>query len=343
MGSSSLLHRIALHNLNININMNMNMNMIGCFWFVVAILVCLQEGRDVRATATPTATPTSTFRNHLPNEHRWFRFWNRKATTNFQLQHSYFAIRHGQSKANVQSIIASDPTIATQRFGLSKTGKKQARAAGKQLVQDFVQAQQQQQQNSKNKRPSGIVIVMSDFLRAVETAQELANAILEHNRTVKSPKDQIRLFRKHKNDWCPVHSNGRRRFRRNKHNSEDVLLQMDVRLRERFFGDYDGKSDVHYQDVWKEDVLDPHQTCWGVESVWSVLDRASSVVKDCEQATSSGTTNTTENEPPTVLWIVLVAHGDVLQILQTGFTKDMDPKDHRSLPHLETATLRPLH
>ena len=40
--------------------------------------------------------------------------------------------------------------------------------------------------------------------------------------------------------------------------------------------------------------------------------------------------------------VVLVAHGDVLQIAQTAFA-DVDPRTHRSLEHLETATLRKLH
>ena len=41
-------------------------------------------------------------------------------------------------------------------------------------------------------------------------------------------------------------------------------------------------------------------------------------------------------------WIICVAHGDVLQILQTAFNKNMNPSQHRSIQHLETATLRPL-
>jgi hypothetical protein len=39
---------------------------------------------------------------------------------------------------------------------------------------------------------------------------------------------------------------------------------------------------------------------------------------------------------------VLVAHGDVLQILQTGFLRHEDASGHRSLEHLETATIREL-
>ena len=48
--------------------------------------------------------------------------------------------------------------------------------------------------------------------------------------------------------------------------------------------------------------------------------------------------NEKEHQPWQVL---LVAHGDVLQILQTAFTR-VDVRTHRSLPHLETATVREL-
>jgi broad specificity phosphatase PhoE len=39
--------------------------------------------------------------------------------------------------------------------------------------------------------------------------------------------------------------------------------------------------------------------------------------------------------------VVLVSHGDVLQILQTAF-EGLDPSKHRSIPHLPTAELRQL-
>ena len=39
--------------------------------------------------------------------------------------------------------------------------------------------------------------------------------------------------------------------------------------------------------------------------------------------------------------VLLVAHGDVLQIAQTAFAR-ADPTQHRDLPHLETAAVREL-
>ena len=39
--------------------------------------------------------------------------------------------------------------------------------------------------------------------------------------------------------------------------------------------------------------------------------------------------------------ILLVSHGDTLQILEAGFLR-MDPSAHRQLPHLDTAQIREL-
>ena len=40
--------------------------------------------------------------------------------------------------------------------------------------------------------------------------------------------------------------------------------------------------------------------------------------------------------------ILLVSHGDLLQILQTGFER-MDPRGHRALPHLDPCEVRQVH
>ena len=64
------------------------------------------------------------------------------------------------------------------------------------------------------------------------------------------------------------------------------------------------------------------------ESVNSVLERTTMVIKDLEKKYSQKT-------------IIIVSHGDSLQILQTGFQK-INPRFHRQLQHLETAELREL-
>jgi broad specificity phosphatase PhoE len=59
-----------------------------------------------------------------------------------------------------------------------------------------------------------------------------------------------------------------------------------------------------------------------------VLDRVTALIADLERRYSGRD-------------ILLVSHGDTLQILQAGFLR-MDPARHRSVPHLATAEIRPL-
>ncbi len=139
----------------------------------------------------------------------------------------------------------------------------------------------------------GIVILTSDYLRAKQTAAHVAKAALSSN--------------------LPLWSN-------------DIILE--TRLRERWFGDWDGGEDSHYPDVWKEDANNPNHTLRGVESVNSVMGRTT----ECILTWDAQFVNHL---------ILLVAHGDVLQITQAAFSK-MDGSKHRDIDHLETATLRPL-
>ena len=104
--------------------------------------------------------------------------------------------------------------------------------------------------------------------------------------------------------------------------------EWDRRLRERCFGELELGSDCEYGKVWEVDRSDPCHTLYGVESPVSVLERAVAVIAHCEERFSSET-------------CLLVAHGDILQILQTAFFR-LSPSRHRELPHLETAEVRAL-
>jgi probable phosphoglycerate mutase len=99
-------------------------------------------------------------------------------------------------------------------------------------------------------------------------------------------------------------------------------------LRERCFGDLEGTSAANYAQVWKADNADAGQAAGGIESAAAVLDRATALVADLEQHYSGRD-------------ILLVSHGDTLQILEAGFLR-MEPSEHRQLPHLETAQIREL-
>ena len=99
-------------------------------------------------------------------------------------------------------------------------------------------------------------------------------------------------------------------------------------LRERFFGAFDGAPVANYKAVWGADEAGAGQAP-GVEPPAAVLRRAAALVAGLE-ARYRGRD------------VLLVSHGDTLQILQAGFA-GLDPRFHRRLPHLETAEVRRLH
>ena len=99
-------------------------------------------------------------------------------------------------------------------------------------------------------------------------------------------------------------------------------------LRERCFGDLEGTAVANYARVWAGDESASDQGHDGVEPAAAVLDRATALVADLERRYSGRD-------------ILLVSHGDTLQILQAGFLR-MAPSGHRRLPQLATAEIRRL-
>ena len=100
------------------------------------------------------------------------------------------------------------------------------------------------------------------------------------------------------------------------------------KLRERFFGKWDGQHHDNYNSVWAEDAKDGAHTHNAVESTQEVLARTTSLVLDLE----AGYTGRN---------VLLVSHGDTLQILQTAFER-VPPANHRLLPPLRTGEIRRL-
>jgi len=105
-------------------------------------------------------------------------------------------------------------------------------------------------------------------------------------------------------------------------------IHLDERLKERYFGDLEKTHNSNYQKVWDKDANNPDQKDFNVESAQEVQDRVLSLLKDLEEKYAGGK-------------ILLVSHGDALQILQTGFL-EKSPKEHRQLNHLNTAEVREL-
>ena len=206
------------------------------------------------------------------------------------LNNEYWVLRHGQSKANVAKVIASSPIIAKQKYGLSEVGNVQAAQAGEAVIQAFEASQR-----------ASLLLLSSDLLRAKETAEIVQQTVQQAG--------------------IPLYENPSITT-----TSIQAGLAMEPRLRERWFGEWDGTSDEHYPNVWKDDVVDPNHTLRGVESVNQVVQRTTECIVEWDDLVRD-------------CFVICVAHGDVLQILQTAFAK-MDGAQHRSLDHLDTATLR---
>lgn len=97
-------------------------------------------------------------------------------------------------------------------------------------------------------------------------------------------------------------------------------------LKERYFGDFDLTSSSNYDIVWLLDSRDPDHNMWFVESVNDVYKRVKGAVEELEESF--------DDED-----IILVSHGDTLQILECWF-RGIDPSQHRSLDSIEQAEMR---
>lgn len=186
------------------------------------------------------------------------------------LKNRYYAFRHGESMANVEGIIVSDPDVGIHRYGLSEKGRVQVQASAEKLAELIQDA----------------VIVSSDFLRAVETA-ELVRAALG--------TDSIRL---------------------------------DVRLRERFFGQLEGMHYLNYSEAWEQDEINAELEINGAESANAVRRRMEDVIASLE----------------TIFFdrnVVLVSHGDPLRLMQASFF-GLEMEQNRTIPYFQTAEFRAL-
>lgn len=99
-------------------------------------------------------------------------------------------------------------------------------------------------------------------------------------------------------------------------------------LRERYFGKLDKTALSNLMRVWEYDKINANHKNSGVESPNKVLKRTLAVINELEKKYKYKK-------------ILLVSHGDVLQILYTHFSKK-HANHHRQIPHLETAEVREL-
>jgi broad specificity phosphatase PhoE len=80
--------------------------------------------------------------------------------------------------------------------------------------------------------------------------------------------------------------------------------------------------------VWAADAADASRAVDGAEPAAAVLERMAALVARLEEQYAGAA-------------ILLVSHGDPLQILLAGLS-GLGPARHRELPPLETAEIRPL-
>lgn len=199
----------------------------------------------------------------------------------------FYVMRHGESEANVQLIISSDPEISTKTHGLTELGKCQVQSSSLKLIEDL-------------KYFDDIYIYHSDFLRTKMTAEILKSAINEQI------GDKLKYF------------------------------GPDIRLRERYFGDYNGDHDNFYDVVWDHDqnldVMDPPPR--GVETCASVAYRGTELMRDHVQEHEL---NKTHKEA-----IIMVCHGDVASIMTAHHTLKVNPRLHciKVEPRFEKAEYR---
>ncbi len=167
----------------------------------------------------------------------------------------------------------------------------------------------------------------------------LENGVKEEFTLTKKGEEQVRdSAQKAKlegliDDSVLIYSSPFSRCKRTAEVAREVLgvkdqIHFDDRLRERNFGDFEKTHSSNYQKVWDADSKDTGHKNNNVESAQEVQNRVLSLIDDLEKEYSGQK-------------ILLVSHGDALQILQTAFA-NTSPKEHRQMEHLHTAEIRKL-
>jgi len=196
------------------------------------------------------------------------------------LQNVYFAIRHGESEANVTCVVSSDKVLATKQHGLTSKGKEDARRGAEDIAKHLEDMARE------------VVLIHSPFLRTTQTAQVVRDVL----------------------------------------GSKCSEMRQEVLLCERSFGVFEGKnSHESYNQVWAQDEINGcKENSFECESVYAVSDRAAEVILRCEREFKDKA-------------IVIVSHGDILQIMRSTLIRDMDPKHHRRGEHLNPGQAIRLH
>jgi broad specificity phosphatase PhoE len=206
----------------------------------------------------------------------------------------YYLLRHGQSTANVAEIISSDRyTLSyTNKHGLTELGIQQGTESAQQLLTCILNRIQSKVSTSNNINQiendhHRILFITSPFARARQTADACCKEIQELVQNTNIPY------------------------------SIEVVTPISINnlLVERYFGIYDNDILEKYGYVWPLDQRNVLQTNDNVESVAAVATRIQSLIEQLEEYTYNINNNSNNNDNA-MFHIVLVSHGDVLQIAQ---------------------------
>lgn len=189
---------------------------------------------------------------------------------NIKLSNRYYLMRHGESIANKEGLIVSSAFNAINRYGLTNKGAQQVLNAA-----------------LNTRLGSELVIISSDYKRAIETATIMHSVL-----------------------------------------GATLCVGYEPLLRERDFGDWELGEHENYEKVWQQDLTNPQERINNVETVEETLERGLSVISKLEETFSDKK-------------ILLVGHGDVLQIL-FAYHHNINPRFHRSLNSIANADIRSL-
>lgn len=173
-----------------------------------------------------------------------------------------------------------------------------------------------------------LVIISSDFTRALQTA------LIIHSRLsqLQPLQQDNKMLHPDHQTFQPLHPDHQTLQPLRDHCAQvQPKLVTSEQLRERNFGELEHTSNENYEKVWKEDELDPNHQEFQVESVSSVATRVQKLIDTLEQDYKGHK-------------VILVSHGDTLQILQAQVFSHgkVAISQHRYLPHLNTCELRAL-
>ena len=104
-----------------------------------------------------------------------------------------------------------------------------------------------------------------------------------------------------------------------------LTLEKDAGLRERDFGELEGQADRYYPYIWALDAQDADHQQYQVEAVSQITKRMCAVIERGERECDGET-------------VLLVSHGDPLQILLTAFA-NKPLTQHRDPPALAPASI----